>query len=286
MDGKPNVRKTLKECATEYIEGKKHTLSPSTMRGYASIVRNIPKRLADRPIGEITTWDIQTYIDSLTADGKAPKTVKNYNSFLSAVFGAFCPDAVKSPTLPQNRPYEPYNPSDEDVRRILDYAKGTVYEIPLRLATYGLRRSEICALTLADLDGCTLTINKALVEDGEHNWIVKTTKTESSTRRIIIDEDLAELIRSIGTIFDGYPNRIYWFLQKAQKQLGIPRFRLHQMRHYYATTMHSIGVSDADIMKSGGWKTDNVMKSVYRHEKNAETAQQAYIDYLKNHGQI
>ena len=28
---------------------------------------------------------------------------------------------------------------------------------------------------------------------------------------------------------------------------------------------HAMGMSDADIMKSGGWKSDYVMKSVYRH---------------------
>lgn len=286
MTGKPNVRKTLKECATEYIEGKKHTLSPSTVRGYSSIKKNLPKKLAEKPIGEITAWNIQTYIDGLVADGKSPKTVRNYNAFLTAVFDAFCPDTNISTTLPQRRKYEAYTPSDEDVRRILDYAKGTAYEIPLRLATYGLRRSEICALSLADLDGCTLTINKALVEDDDHNWILKTTKTEAGTRRIIIDEDLAELIRDTGTIFDGYPNRIYWFLQKAQKDLGIPQFRLHQLRHYYATTMHALGISDADIMASGGWKTDNVMKTVYRHEKEVEKAQQKFIDHMNCHGQI
>ena len=26
-----------------------------------------------------------------------------------------------------------------------------------------------------------------------------------------------------------------------------------------------MGMSDADLLKSGGWKTDNVLKNVYRH---------------------
>jgi hypothetical protein len=28
---------------------------------------------------------------------------------------------------------------------------------------------------------------------------------------------------------------------------------------------HSLGIPDANIMAAGGWKTDTVMKSIYRH---------------------
>lgn len=279
-NGTGKLRKTLKECAREYIDGKAHTLSPATVRGYESILKALPKALLNSEIGTISAWDIQTYVDRLTADGKSPKTVKNYHGFLASVFGVFCPETILRTQLPQKVENEAYMPSDDDVKRILDMAKGTDYEIPLRLACYGLRRSEICALTLSDLDGCQLTINKALVADKDMKWIVKTTKTASSTRIITIDEGLAELIQKTGKIYDGYPNRIYWNLQKYQDELGIPHFPLHYLRHYYATTMHALGISDADIMATGGWKTDHVMKRVYRHEKNAEEARKKMAAHI------
>lgn len=278
--GAGKVRKTLKECAREYIDGKAHTLSPATIRGYESILKALPDKLLSSEIGTISAWDIQVYVDKLTAEGKSPKTVKNYHGFLASVFSAFCPETIIRTQLPQKIENEAYMPSDDDVRAILDMAKGTDYEIPLRLACYGLRRSEICALTLADLDGCQLTINKALVADKDMNWVIKTTKTTSSTRIITIDEGLAELIRKTGKIFDGYPNRIYWNLQKYQDALGIPHFPLHYLRHYYATTMHALGVPDADIMATGGWKTDHVMKRVYRHEKNANEARLKMAEHM------
>lgn len=53
--------------------------------------------------------------------------------------------------LPQKVKSEPYTPNQDDVRKILEAAKGTMFEIPISLACYGMRRSEICALTLDEL---------------------------------------------------------------------------------------------------------------------------------------
>ena len=41
-------------------------------------------------------------------------------------------------------------------------------------------------------------------------------------------------------------------------------FRLHDCRHYYASIAHYLGIPDAYIMINGGWKTESMMKRVYR----------------------
>lgn len=282
INGVDVLRKSFADCATEYISGKSHTLSPATIRGYESILRMMPEKLKMSEIGAITAWDVQTYMDKLTAEGKTPKTVRNYHGFISAVLATFAPETNLSTQLPQKAKNDEYTPSDDDVRQILDMSKGTPYEIPLRLACYGLRRSEICALTPADLDGNRLTINKAKVLGKDREWYIKATKTTDSTRTILIDDDLADLIRETGTVYDGYPNRIYWFLQKCQDKIGIPNFPLHYLRHYYASTAHALGIPDAVIMESGGWKTDHVMKRVYRHAKDTDDQQAKLIAHMRN----
>ena len=282
INGVDVLRKSFADCATEYISGKSHTLSPATIRGYESILRMMPEKLKMSEIGAITAWDVQTYMDKLTAEGKTPKTVRNYHGFISAVLTTFAPETNLSTQLPQKAKNDEYTPSDDDVRAILEMSKGTDYEIPLRLACYGLRRSEICALTPADLDGNRLTINKAKVLGKDREWYIKATKTTDSTRTILIDDDLADLIRETGTVYDGYPNRIYWFLQKCQDKIGIPNFPLHYLRHYYASTAHALGIPDAVIMESGGWKTDHVMKRVYRHAKDTDDQQAKLIAHMRN----
>ena len=36
---------------------------------------------------------------------------------------------------------------------------------------------------------------------------------------------------------------------------------------------HALGMPDAVIMASGGWKTDDVMKRIYRHEKQDQVTE-------------
>ena len=136
-----------------------------------------------------------------------------------------------------------------------------------------MRRSEICALTLDDIEGNTLTINKALVKNINNQWVLKTTKTTAGTRKIYIPDSLVKEIQDQGEIYNGYPNSLLWGLNNYQDKLGIPRFRFHDLRHFFASYAHSQGISDADIMASGGWKSDFTMKSIYRHQMKATEAQ-------------
>lgn len=279
--GRDKIKLTFDEAAQEYIDGKRNTLSPSTIRGYESLRKNLPDSIRKKPIGEITPWDVQRYINDLSAE-HTPKTVRNYHGFIATILSTFCPDIVLHTNLPQRKKKDVYIPTDEEVKKIFEYIKGTDFEIPYRLACYGLRRSEICALTPDDLQGNRLTISKAMVQDENYNWITKTTKTTDSTRTIIIDSPLSTLIRSQNRIYDGNPHNLYDHLQIVLKRLNIRPFPLHVLRHYYASTAHAMGIPDAVIMASGGWKTDHVMKNVYRHEKRdqVEQLQEQYAEVM------
>ncbi|MCR5474506.1 MAG: tyrosine-type recombinase/integrase [Lachnospiraceae bacterium] len=69
------------------------------------------------------------------------------------------------------------------------------------------------------------------------------------------------------------PQTLTRALHRYQDKLGIERFRLHDFRHYFASYAHSLGIPGVYIIKAGGWKTDHVMKTVYRDvlkDKNLE----------------
>lgn len=252
----------FKTAAMNYIKSKQNVLSPSTIRGYTVILNNIDDKLLNTPLNKINSPMMQAYINSISIKYK-PKTVKNINGFIISVMKYYGSE-LKSPRLPQRIKEDAYIPSEDDIRRILNEVKGTKYEVPLTLATLGLRRSEICALTAADLSGNVLTINKAFVEDENGEWHIKTTKTKESTRTIVVPDRLAELIRKNG-IYDSSPHSIYSALKRVQDKLDIPRFSLHKMRHFFASYMHDQGYSDKQIQEFGGWKTDEIMKTVYQH---------------------
>lgn len=257
-------RMTFEKAAENYIDTKRNVLSPKTIREYAGMAKRFPEWFRSLLVSDINQLEINKLVNELSRD-KSPKTVRNIHGFLSAVLGIFSPNLRITTTLPQKVKKEPYVPSREDVKKILEAVKDSPFEIPITLACYGMRRSEICALRPEDVDGDVVHINKALVQNEKGEWVIKSTKTTESTRDIIISKELAEKIKKQGYIYNGYPEGIAKYLTKTEKELGIPHFSLHKLRHYFASEMSSIGVPEADILRLGGWETDYVMKSVYRH---------------------
>lgn len=266
-------------CARKCIQNKNSVLSPKTLKTYSEYIDStIPKWFLELKMNEITQIHIQTVINDYAKTHK-PKTVHNLHGFISSVIKMYRPTMVINTTLPQKQKYEPYIPSTEEVKAILEASKHTRYHIPFQLGILGLRRGEICALTMNDINGNIIKIDKALVDSKENGWVIKPTpKTEESNREIYIPNTLANEIQDTGYIFDGFPNMLIKALHRYQKQLGIQSFRFHDLRHFYASYAHSVGMSDADIMKSGGWKSDHVMKNVYRHAmKDTLQEQQARV---------
>ena len=264
-----------------YIDSKSNVLSPTTIREYNKILDNVlPEDFTHMDLSEIEQKDIQLVINNYAAD-HAPKTVRNIHGFITAVLKQFRPNMQINTTLPQKREKDLYTPSEDDIKRILDASKDDpLYHVPFQLGVMGLRRSEVCALELSDINGNLLTIDKALVEDKDKNWVIKSTKTVAGTRKIFIPDSLVSEIRTNGRIYDGHPGKLRVALRRYQDKLGIPHFRFHDLRHFFASYAHSQGISDADIMASGGWKSDYTMKKIYRHEMNAIESQKKIFKNL------
>ena len=274
---------TFEDAAAKYIESKEAILSPSTVVGYEKIVRTLSSKFKAFLISDITQLEVQTEINNYSKTRSA-KSVRNAHGFISAVLKVFKPSLTLNTTLPKKRKEIPYIPTDEDVKKILDYIKGTPVEIPLLLACYGLRRSEICALSIDDLSGNILTVNKALVYSKNKEWVLKQMpKTEDGARKIFLPDEIADMIREQGYIYKGSPHRIYKRLSQAEKDLELQHFSLHKLRHYFASRMHSLGIPSSYIEQMGGWKTDATLKAVYEHamRDQIDDMQKFGSEYLK-----
>lgn len=265
-----------------YIDIKSNVLSPATIRGYETLHNSMPEDFKKMNVFDVSNITVQKVINDFSKT-HAPKTTKNLHSLIYSILVNVRPDLVLNTTLPQSIRKNEYIPSNDDIENVLKMAKGTEYEIPLQLATFGVRRSEVLALTIKDLEGNKIRINKGTVRTKDNKWIVKKTpKTVESNRVVVVSDYVADLIRERGYIYKGYPEMIRKKLYQYQNALGIPNFSLHKMRHYFASVTHEMGFSDADIMQMGGWKTDHIMKSVYRHaqESSVSEAQQKYAERM------
>lgn len=248
----------------KYIDSKRNVLSPSTLGGYKKLIRTLSDEFKQKGLYDIEQIDIQNEINRYAVD-HSPKSVRNLHGFISAVLGVFYPTLNINTTLPQKRKFDRNLPITEQVKTILDASQGTPYHIGFQLAVLGMRRSEICAATPADIDGHFLRINKTRLYDEENHLTTRdNTKTEESTREIYLPDALIKEIEQAGVIYDRTPPMLVKTLHKYQDMFGYERFRLHDLRAFYVSYAHTIGIPDEYIMRSGGWKTDHIMKTVYR----------------------
>lgn len=270
-------------CACDkYIATKSNVLSPSTIRGYEAIRKWIPDSFNKMELRSITQIEVQDLINNLSKT-KSPKSIRNIHGLISAVLGVFYPSTVLNTTLPQKVRKSSYIPSENDVKRLLDYCEPTEYFVPIYLASLGLRRGEICALTIDDLVGNKLTINKDMVQDKNHQYVIKDNpKTDASNREIIIPQKLADRIHEQGYIYKYNPNAIDNYLRRNLPHLDIPVFSLHKLRHFFCSYAHENGFSDATIQSLGGWSTPSVMHEIYRHAMDQEKNRQAVADKMSS----
>lgn len=264
----------VSEAVQKYIDAKDGVLSPATIRGYQSILHNYLDDIGQIELRELTSEDLQRWIQKLSA-GRTPKTVRNIYGLISATLDMFMPGSYFRVSLPQNQRKKLYTPSDSDVKRLLQHVHGTELEIAILLAAFGpMRRGEICALTDCDIVGNTVSVNKGYVLDKDNKWVLKhSPKTDSSNRIIVMPDFVIDWIRGIeGEIIKATPGQISSRFNRAIHFSGLPHFRFHDLRHYCASILHAMNIPDQYIMARGGWATDNVMKRVYFGEISDEAA--------------
>ena len=260
-------RKSFKDCADKYIEIKSNVLSASTQRSYKGMLNAMPDWFKDTLLCDMDQLVIQKYINDITLTHK-PKSIKNQHSFISAVFAMFCPEIKLTTTLPKIQKSEEYIPTSDDVKAVLEACKIEKYRIVFLLGCNGLRRSEILALGIDDIGDSSVKVNKAMVYTSDREWIIQPYgKTVESNRTVPISKQLGKDIKAQGYIYQGHPRKILEYLESCQKRAGVPHFKFHSLRHYYATELDQAGFSSKDVQKLGGWSSDAVLKVIYQHNR-------------------
>lgn len=252
---------TLAQACEDFIAEREKTLSPSTQRSYRGIVKKITERtpaIMQKKVIALTDMDILNIVRPL----RTVKTKRNYLNFLQVATGR-----KFDVNLSGKASHEIAVPTDLEVMGLLAIFGDTEMEIPVMLGAFGgLRRGEICALTMQDIDGDYVHITKSMVKAPDRSWVIKSPKTPKSVRRVLLPHFVIERIKKQGYVTHLLPCNISDRFWKTQLRLGIDRpYCFHSLRHYSASYLHSIGIPDAYIMERGGWSTPHVMQKVYRH---------------------
>lgn len=261
-EGRPLI-----DVVGEYISKNETVLSPSTINGYSIIYKRLKKYdIAKRDIVRITSGDLQEFIKELSFE-YSPKTIKNTYGLISSTFAFYGLLIPKGINLPRNDKKSFILPSEKELRHIIDICNDKELKIAILLAAFcGLRESEVSALTSNDLEGNILSIHSAYVKGADNLLHLKTTKTKSSTRQIIVPDFIVKELKKIdGRFVPISPAAISRRWSRLAAREGI-KTRFHDLRHYSASLMHAEGIPDQYIMQKHGWKTDYTLKNIYRNE--------------------
>lgn len=264
------VSMSFEELMDTYLAIKDNVLSPSTLRSYKSMSKYLKKTYPKFCRNtDIKQKDVQDLINSLAKDHK-PKSVKNYNGFISSVLGDSRRFKI---TLPQSIKHTYRIPTEAEFKALMAYVKDTPMEVPIMLGSYCMmRRSEICGLKISDIDGDVIHIHQSMVKNSNNDYEVKTTKTVSSDRYIQAPGFVVEKIRSQGYVTEMTPAAISDAFRKLVVKLDLTGMRFHDLRHWGASYRHSLGIPNAAIQKDGGWSNEATLTNIYRHVLDDERA--------------
>jgi integrase len=279
---------TVGEAVKGYIDSRKNVLSPSTHRSYMSTYRTHfeSSLFGSLKLSSLDNITVQRFISDLDLK---PKTVKNINGLLVPALKMYMPEKHFIITLPAAIRPDLYTPTTGEVDALIESIKQD-HELHIfsMLCAFGpLRRSEACAIRYEDIDYKTNTIliRRARVRNDDGEWVYKDRpKTDASYRSVIFPSDVIKAIgRGFGYVLDeSTPQALSDRFKRARDRAGLPHFRVHDLRHYAASIFHAIGIPDQYIMARGGWKTDHMMKRVYRDTLSdvEKEMQKKAVDYF------
>ena len=278
-------------------------VSPTTLSGYEGMIRRyINPLIGNLPVQSLTTLGIQSWVNNLKispSSGKpmSAKTIKHTFHVLKgamdkAVLAGIIP---RSPCtgvmLPKGKKKAPVVYNEQDIKKLISYAKGTEMELVIDMELcMGFRRGELLGLQWCDVDWEKNQIhvcrNRVVVKGKS---VLKDPKTEAGNRTLDVPEVLMKKLKrhrltcmerqiALGSDYtvtdfiivhpDGkpiYPEYLSQMLTKLQDRAGLPKCRFHDLRHLCASIMLKQGVDVKVAQERLGHADISTTLNIYSH---------------------
>ncbi len=270
--------------------------SHQTYRGY--IEHHIKPYIGEIPLEKLTTLDLQKLYSKLLTGGRvvrkeskkqpkglSAKTVRNINQIISSAMDQAVRQKliISNPTdgcaLPRIEHKEMHTLSDDRLSDFLKEAKASgVYEMYyIELAT-GLRRGELLGLKWDDVDWKRKTIRICRQVARINGEVVEAPlKTKNAYRTISLgDGAIAILEAQKEKTNDKYifpspnggpisPDSVQNMLNRVLKRAGLPKIRVHDLRHTFATLALQNGVDIKTVSGMLGHYSAGFTLDTYTH---------------------
>lgn len=297
-------RITVSQFLTDWLETIKPRVRETTWVSYRIAVERITRQIGAAQLQSLTPLQVEGLYTTLLERGGsggrplAAKTVRNCHIVLRRALG----DAERLGLVSRNpaaaakavsaaRP-EPKTWSSEEIQRFFDAVAGERLSMAfVLLATTGMRRGEVLGLRWEDVDfdARALSIVQALTTVSNRIHIGPP-KTGKSRRRVSLDGVTFDALKAhrtrqleerlvAGDLWsnDGdlvftdelggpvHPDRFSRSFDRIVSGAGLPRIRLHDLRHSYATLALKAGVHPKVVSERLGHSTIAITLDLYSH---------------------
>ena len=259
------------------------------------VTRHFPLRT--EPINKITKEMLVNWRNTLRTSGLATRTmnrgmayIKSVFSFATEIYGIpNVGNVLKSFKLTKEDKKEMSTWDVDEFNRFIECVHGEYYRgFFVFLFWTGCRRSEGLAVCKDDFDGRTVHIWRS-IKHFSNGFLPL--KTDSSERYITLDSKTYETLKPLiekGSpfVFGGQRSLPITCVQReferAIKESGVKRIRIHDLRHSHASVLIASGVPIIAVSKRLGHSSVNVTLSVYAHMlQRTEDEMIATIDALR-----
>lgn len=273
---------TLKNIAEAWWSKKETTLSPNTRCGYRAQKNRIVEEFGERDIVDITAQEILSFLQRFAAQGYSQKVINNYRSVLSMIFDeAFIAGAIdRNPCygLPivKGEARQPRQAASKaDIKKIEQSKTESNFARMSYFMLYtGVRRGEAAALQQKHIDRKRKVahIVQAVAYAETRKPELKPPKSAAGERTVELLDNVLEILPASSDpeafVFfpDGLPTKteLESGLKKYQTDHGI-KATAHQLRHSYASMLHSAGIDVKDAQVLLGHSTVAMTQDIYTH---------------------
>ncbi|MER5671944.1 tyrosine-type recombinase/integrase [Pseudonocardia alni] len=312
-----------RETLGQYLEGwlveRQRSMKPTSYARYRDYVRNdIVPALGTRPLEKITHAHVATLITDLERSGRGAVTIHRIHATLRSALS----DAVKRRRLMHNPAIHAVLPTVEKTEKggwtvaeaigflahVHDAGERDADLFELLIGT-GLRKGEALALRWSDVDTAARIahVRQTLSSVDNSRLVFTAPKTKGSAAGVGLSKRVVEALRrqrerqdrdrarwgdayaTHDLVFardNGEPLRPEYVLRKFRAltdAAGLPRVRVHDLRHLAASMMIAAGVPLPIVSKTLRHSTVSITSDVYSHltadvAREAVDAMQAALD--------
>ncbi len=293
------------EWLTKWLKFQENKISPSTFYSYKIVVeKHIIPYFKDRDItlAELNCKRIESYFDyRLKSSDVSVNSLKHERCYISSSLkyavteGVLKYNPANGVRLPKIQKHIANTYTNEQLKTFLSAISGSELEPAILMAAwFGFRRGEVIGMRwdCIDIKNKTIAVRGTVKSQGKNGYsvyYVPSAKNNTSIRTLPMTEEQAEYFSKlkeqqkhrqavkgychdfdafICTYKDGKlisPNVLTRAVPKLTEACGLPRLKLHELRHTCLSLMIQNGISVLDAASWAGHSSPSTTQNIYAH---------------------